>query len=223
MVLARALAAVRNEPVYDQVLAAKSAWGIVADDLSEEEAKSLGQALGEQGVECAVLRTAVLPRLPGVERAKTLDTLPGGRPVLIAVTAITETTTKTKSTASARLERTGGRSLNMRAERRPVDMTETEHSLTFYADLYYDDPARRMRIDASAFNFSGLGDRMQFHGQANLKRLLEDLVQAVPEAWMNHGALVLLKGKPIRTIGHRSLADLEREARWLLTLRGLGR
>lgn len=223
MVLARALAAVRNELVQDQVLAARSAWGIVADDLPEEEAKTLGEALRSHGVECAVCRTAALPRLPAVERAKIIDGLPDGRPALIAVAAITESVTKTKSTASARLERTGGLSFNVRAERKPADMTDTEHRLDFYADLYYEDPARRMRIDASAFNFSGLGDRMQFRGQANLKLLLEDLLQAAPGTWTNQGARVLLEGKPIRSIGHRSLDDLEREARWLLTLRGMGR
>ena len=41
----------------DQVLAAKGAWGIVADDLSESDAKALGLALRSLGVECAVGRT----------------------------------------------------------------------------------------------------------------------------------------------------------------------
>ena len=57
MELARALATVRQTPVQDQVLAAKGAWGIVADDLSESDAKALGLALRSLGVECAVGRT----------------------------------------------------------------------------------------------------------------------------------------------------------------------
>lgn len=213
MVLARALAAVRNAPVQDQVLGARSAWGIVADDLPEEEAKSLGRALREQGVECVAGRTAALPRLPAAERAKTFDDLPDGRPALIAVTAIPGSTTETD-------EVTVMGSFSFRT----MYLRETDHTLDISADLYYEDPGRRIRIDASAFNFSGLGDRLQLSGQANLKLLIEDLLRGAPETWTNDGARLFVEGKPIHTLGHRSLDDLEREARWLLTLRGgLGR
>jgi hypothetical protein len=63
---------------------------------------------------------------------------------------------------------------------------------------------------------------MLYQAQANLKLFIGDLVQAAPGAWLNHGARVLLEGRAVRTMGYRSLEELEREGRWLMTLRGVG-
>ena len=229
MALARALAAVRETPVQDQVLIAKRAWGIVAEDLSEGEARALGQALRSSGVECAVGPTGALARLPAVEGARTFDALPAAPPVLIAVAGITVTTTTTRpekggpsaaqKAASAALMLSTGLPIRIGGGKRSVEKTQEELSLAFHADLYYEDPSRRLRIDASHFDFSCLEDRMLYQAQGNLKLLIGDLVRTAPEAWMNHGTRVLLEGRPIRTMGYGSLEDLEREARWLLTLR----
>ena len=105
MVLARALAAVRGTPVQDQVLAAKRAWGIVAEDMPESEARALGNALQVSGVKCAVGRTAALAELAAVEPARTVDALPAAHPALIAVAGITvmsmKTTTEKKGPSGA--------------------------------------------------------------------------------------------------------------------------
>ena len=233
MVLAKALSAIRGTPVQDQVLAAKRAWGIVAEDVSEHEATTLEQALRSSGVECAVSPVAALVELPAVEAVATLETLPAARPVLIAVAGITVTTQATVSekkgssgaqkAASAAIMMATGLPIKVGGRKRTVEKTREEQHLAFYTDLYYEGPARRYRIDASHFDFSCLGDRMLYHAQGNLKLLTADLVSAAPEAGLNHGARVLLEGRPIRTMGYGSLEDLEREARWLLTLRALGR
>jgi len=232
MALAKALAAVRETPVQDQVFVAKRAWGIVAEDLSESEARALGQALRSSGVECAVRPTGALAKLPTVEAARTVDALPATHPILIAVAGITVTTTTTKTerkgpsgaqkAASAAITMSTGLPIKMGGRKRSVEKTQGERSLVFYADLYYDDPFRRLQIDASRFDFSCLGERMLYQAQGNLKLLIGDLVHAAPESWMNHGTRVLLEGRPIRTMGYGSLEDLEREARWLLTLRAFG-
>lgn len=232
MVLAKALAAVRETPVQDQVLVAKSAWGIVAEDLAESEAKALRQALRSLGVKCAVGPTAALARLPPVEAAVTLDALPVTQPILIAVAGITVTTTTTKTEkkgpsgaqkiASAAIMMGTGLPIRIGGRKRSVQKTQEEHSLAFYADLYYEGPSRRLQIDASHFDFSCLEARRLYQAQGNLKLLIGDLVQAAPQAWTNHGTRVLTEGRPIRTMGYRSWEDLEREARWLLTLREFG-
>lgn len=233
MVLARALSAVRGTPVQDQVLAAKRAWGIIAEGLSEREATTLGEALRSSGVECTVSSAAALVELPAVEAAPTLETLPAARPVLIAVAGITVTTQATvtekkgssgaQKAASTAIMMATGLPIKVGGRKRTVEKTREEQHLAFYADLHYEDPGRRCRIDASHFDFSCLGDRMLYHAQGNLKLLTADIVSAAPEAGLNHGARVLLEGRPIRTMGYGSLEDLEREARWLLTLRALGR
>ncbi len=228
MVLARDLAAVRGTPVQDQVRVAKRAWGIVAGDLSESEAGALGEALRSSGVEWVVHPTGALAELPAVEAAGTVDALPGAQPILIAVAGVTVTTTTTRTVtggptgaqkaASTAIMMGTGLPIRIGGRKRSVEKRQEEQSLVFYADLYYEGPFRRLRIDASHFDFSCLEERMLYQAQGNLKLLIGDLVQAAPGAWLNHGSRVLLEGRPIRTMGYESLEDLEREARWLLTL-----
>jgi hypothetical protein len=230
--LAKALAAVRGTPVQDQALAARRAWGIVADDLSEAEARALGNSLRSAGVECAVGPTAKLARLPPAEAVRTLDELPAAQPIMVAVGGITVTTTTTKTekagpspgqkAASAAIMMATGLPIKVGGRKREVTKTQHDQSLFFCADLYYEAPSRRVRVEASTFDFSCLSERMLYQAQGNLKLLIGDLVEAAPEAWKNHGARVLLEGRPIRTMGYGSLEDLEREARWLLTLRAFG-
>ncbi len=232
MVLAKALAAIRGTPVHDQVLAAKRAWGIVAEALPAVEARSLGQALQSAGVRCAVGPASRLAELPPVEPAPKLDALPVARPTLFALAGLTVTWTTTttekkgpsgaQKVASAAIMMTTGLPIKIGGRKRSVEKTREEQKLAFYADLLYDDPPRRLRIDAAQFDFSCLKERMLYHAQANLKLVVADLVQVAPDAWLNHGARVLLEGRPIRTMGYESLEDLEREARWLLTLRAFG-
>jgi len=232
MALAKALAAARGTPVQDQVLVAKRAWGIVAEDLSEREARALGHALRSSGVMCAVGPAAALAELPAVEAARTVDALPAAHPILIAVAGITVTTRTTRTEkkgpsgaqkiASTAIMVSTGIPIKIGGRKRSVEKPQEEQSLAFYADLYYEGPSRRVQIDASHFDFSCLEERMLYQAQGNLKLLIGDLVQAAPEAWVNHGTRVLVEGRPIRTMGYGSLEDLDREARWLLTLRALG-
>lgn len=49
-------------------------------------------------------------------------------------------------------------------------------------------------------------------------QLVRQLVAGAPDAWLKHGARVLLEGRPVRAMGDRSLEDLGPEARWLLIL-----
>ncbi|MGK7312701.1 MAG: hypothetical protein ACN0LA_10740 [Candidatus Longimicrobiales bacterium M2_2A_002] len=228
MKLANALAEVRGTPVQDQVLEARGAWGIVAEHLPESEARSLGRALRSAGVECAVGPSSAVVELPAVEPVATVEALPPTTPALIAVAGI-EVTTTTRPTkgkgasaaqkaASAAITMTTGLPIRVGRRKRKAEGTQEERRLVFYADLHYRDVGRRARIDASQFDFSCLGDRMVYQAQANLKLLVGDLVETAPAAWLNHGARVLLEGRPIRTMGYRSLDDLDREARWLLTL-----
>ena len=230
MALARALAAARGTPVQDQVLTARRAWGIVEEDLAESEARALAEALRSAGIECAVGPAAALADLPAAEAATTIDALPADRPVLIAAAGLTVTTTTTRTeqtgptgaqkAASAAIMMTTGLPIKIGGRKRKVQKTREEQRLAFYLDLHYEGPARRLRVDASDFDFSCLEERMLYQAMGNLKLVLADQIEAAPEAWLNHGTRVLLEGKPIRTMGYESVDDLERETRWLLTLRG---
>lgn len=232
MALATALASIRGTPVQDQVLAAKAAWGIVEEALPEAEARELGRALRAAGVECAVGRTSSIVTPPTAESIRSTEALPDEAPTMIAVAAVTVVTTSTtkqeegpspgQKAASTAIMMATGLPIKLGGRKRKVEKTREEQSLSFYADLFYDDARRRMRIDASAFDFSSLGARMTYQGLANLRALIGDVAGAAPAALRNRGAHVLLEGLPIRTMGYASLEDLEREERWLLTLRRAG-
>jgi hypothetical protein len=149
---------------------------------------------------------------------------------LAGVPVTTTRTTKEKKgpggaqkAASAAILMTTGLPIGVGGRKRAVEKKQEERSLAFCADLYYESPTRRLRIDASSFDYSCLGDRMLYQAQGNLKLLIGDLIDASPAAWLNHGARVLVEGAPVRTMGYQSLDDLDREARWLLTLRARGR
>ena len=233
MVLAKALAAARKTPVQDQMIAARSAWGIVAEKLAEAEAKALVATLAASGLECAACPTSSLVQLPGADPATKLEALPASPLVLIAVAAITvttETTTTEKRgpTGAQKIMSTAlslgtGLPIKLGGRTRTVEKTQQHQNLVFYADLHYEGPFRRLRIAAAKFDFSCLKERMLYQAQANLKLLIGDLARAAPDAWQNHGTKVLLEAKPIQTMGYGSLKDLERESRWLLTLRALKR
>lgn len=226
MRLAKALAEVRGTPVQDQVVEARRAWGILAEGLSEAEARSMARELRGAGVPCAVGPGAAMAELPPVEVAASLEEIPSSDPTLVAAAAIEVATTSTEETgptsaqkaASAAIMLTTGLPIKVGGRKRKVETTRHEGTLLFHLDLHFPELERRLRVDAAHFDFSCLGDRMLYQSQGNLRLLVADRVEAAPEAWVNHGTRVLLEGRPIRTMGYRSLDDLDREARWLLTL-----
>jgi hypothetical protein len=226
MVLARALASIRKTPVQDQVMPAKSGWGIVAENLNAEEARRLVEGLSQAGLESkAVPALSPLPPAQALTRwdPAILDEL-----ALIAAAGITVTSTTTKSvkegpSAAQKILNTGillttGLPIKIGGKERTVQKTQQHSDLVFYLDLIGKDPRHRWRVEAEHFDYSFLKERKLYFLMGNFKLLVGDFVQAAPAAWRNHGARVLLENKPVQTMGYDSLTDLERETRWLLTL-----
>jgi hypothetical protein len=231
MALAKALAAIRKTPVQDQVAAAKRGWGILAENLSAEEAQSLVEGLGRLGLECASLPTSSLVPLPETKPIGRFEPALTDRLVLVAAAGITVTSTTTKAvkegpSAAQKALSTAillgtGLPIKIGGKERTVEKTQTQSDRVFYLDLLYKDPFRRLRVDALHFDYSFLKERKLYQVFGNFKLLLGDLAQAVPGAWRNHGTKILLSGSPLQKMGYESLADLERETRWLLTLQTL--
>jgi hypothetical protein len=229
--LAKALAAARKTPLQDQMVFAKNCWGIVAENLGPEEAKNLGETLKTSGVECMVCPSSSLAALPPAETTKTFESLAAAKPALIAAAAITISSTTTKhikegpsaaqKIASVGLMMATGIPIKIGGKERTVEKKQTHSDLVFYLDVVYQSPARRLRVDALHFDYSFLKERKLYQLMGNFKLLVGDLVKTSPEAVQNHGTKVLLEGKPLQTMGYNSLADLERESRWLLTLQAL--
>ncbi len=96
--------------------------------------------------------------------------------------------------------------------------TVSKSEFHLYLDLLLKDPPERLRADTGKFDFSGLGARMTYSPLANAKALLEAVVAAAPGAARSPGADLLLSGGRLATLGYASVADFEREERWLLTV-----
>ena len=230
MPLAKALASARQPPLQDQMMTAKNSWGILAENLSEADARHLVESLQTAGVESIAKPAESLATLAKAEPAATMESIPTSQLVLIAAAAITTTSTTTKSVkegpnAAQKVLSTAillgtGLPIKIGGKERIVEKTQTHSDLAFFVDLLYKDPPRRLRVDALHFNYAFLKERKLYQGLGNFKLLVGDLVKAVPEAWKNHGTRVFMENKPLQTMGYGSLADLERETRWLLTLIG---
>jgi hypothetical protein len=182
----------------------------------------------------AQLESTAVPTLAPLPEAQTLarwEPAITDQLVLVAVAGFSVTSTTTKNVkevpstaqkiASMGIFLTTGLPIKVGGKERTVEKTQTQSDLVFYADLLYKDPARRLRIDALRFDYSFLKDRKVYQVFGNFKLLVADLAQGAPGAWRNHGTKILLEGKPIRMMGYETLADLERETRWLLTLQAL--
>jgi len=226
--LAKALASARKTPVQDQMVFAKSCWGIVSEHQTEIEARALAESLRALGVDCLVCPDASLTALPSVEEIKLFQPLAAAAPVLISAAAITITSTSTRlvkegpstaqKIASTGLMLATGMPIRLGGKERTIEKKQEHSDQVFYLDVIYKEPARRLRINAHQFDYSFLKERKLYQVLGNFKLLVGELVKGTPAAWQNHGTHVLLEGKPMQTMGYNSLTDLERETRWLLTL-----
>jgi hypothetical protein len=229
MALARALAAVRKTPLQDQISVAKSAWGIVAEHLPENAARSLCDALNCASIPTTVCEEHSLVALPEPELIRRIE--PGWSEGLSLIAAVTftqsSTTGREKATgpsAAQRLLNTGiflttGLPIHVGPKKQVVKSEKTQSELAFYLDLYYTTPMRCRRIDGLQFDYSFLKDRRTYQALANFKQLLQDCVAGSPNALQNLGTRTLVRNQPLTGLGYSSLSDLERESRWLLTLR----
>ncbi len=154
------------------------------------------------------------------------------RLTLLAATAFKRTTTKTiktmegPSTAQKAVKiglLIAGIPTGFGGGQREVVKQVAESDLFYYADLVLKDPSEKLRVDAQAFDYSCLGARKTYGASVNFRTLLELLSDAAPSAALNRGCRYLLAGKPVRETGYEGLEDLEREEKWLLTLRALGK
>jgi len=228
MTLAKTLASVRQTPVQDQVVTAKRCWGIVAEHLDEKAAGVVVEALSKAGVACAAVPEAQFATLPTAEAAGTWATFSETPPLLIASAMIPTSSTSTKTvkegpSGAQKILSTAillgtGLPIKIGGKERTVTKTQHHADQLYVMDLIGGQPLRRWRITAEHFDYSYLNERKLYQVLGNFKLLLADLVQRWPKARQNHGTKIFLQNKPLNVMGYTSLADFEREMRWLLTL-----
>lgn len=228
MAVARALAHARGTPALDQTMAAKSAWGIVAEKLTAPEAQTLQQRLAGEGLACAVLPEAQLPMLAPSTPLLRWEPFDLARLRVVGAAAVPFTTTHTTKVkegpgaglkvVNAAIMMSTGLPIHLGGKERIVEKTTTQTDRLFYMDLLLDNPVAHYRIASHDFDYAHLKEKKSFQSFANYRQMILDLAAASPQAMLNHGVRVLRANRPIAEMLYASLAEYERELRWRLQL-----
>lgn len=245
--IAAALAKFKKIPVQDAALLARQCWGITGEGLEKEKAEQLCALLAQAGLGGLAVPLSLLEEnLPAAPLSK-IEFLEGKlraflksgeekwadyRSISLIAAAVFKKTTTTLvktddgPTAAEQAVNMGlmlatGLPIKV-GEKKKAAMKAVEKSdLVYYLDFCLPESACRLRVDAQNFDFSCLKEKMGYGIFENFKTLLAQAVQKMPQALKNRGALIILENKPLTTMGCESLKDLEKETRWLLTLKTL--
>ncbi|MBI4669443.1 MAG: hypothetical protein HY747_09740 [Elusimicrobia bacterium] len=225
---------------------AKNCWGIIADDLDETAAAKLAEHLRAESLDAVVVASgdiAVPAKAESIVKLEPADdawrvfsktgeafSVNTGQISLISAVVFEEvsvTTTEVKDVpglgrkaAQIGILLTTGLPIPLGGSK-TTKKTERKSNQFIYVDLFIENPNRRFRIDAHEFDYRFLKERMTYNLMSNLKSLLADLVKASPCAGRNFGAGAIMRAEPVHQLGYGSLADGERECRWLLNIRNL--
>jgi hypothetical protein len=245
--VAGVLARRAKAPALDFIAPARRAWGVVAEALPAEEAEILAQELTAAGQDALAAPASLLesPAEP-VAVSKASLSAEGFEIVAARANALAERLAWTRLAAicAAGLEERTSRKVT---ETTPVEMGEQAVRLgltmatgiplmksakktekivetrdrALALDLIFLEPARRARIDARAFDFSLLGDKMGYGAEVNFLALVQELAARAPKALQGKGTRALLGRRPAAESLYESFDDLGREERWLQTLAAL--
>ncbi len=242
--VAHVLAELRRIPLGDAAQAANKNWGLLAEDLGDEEVIRWAEHFNRVGLETCALNKENLVVLPEVEyvgsgsfepsairiRLKKGDSLDldSSNTLLIAAAALEESTSVTirktegpsagQKLASMGILLTTGLPIRIGPKKQTVEKKQMKVEPFFVLDIYGAPILRRFRIDARAFDFSLLGNKKQYGSAANFKSLVSEWLTKIPGIAKNHGAEVLYSKRPLGEAHYPSLDHLDRESRWLLSL-----
>lgn len=193
--VARALSRFLGVPIHDAAARARRSCGIVAEGLSEDQARDLAKRLEEEALGGWVLRDDALATVPAPHSIKGLELAAAGfRPAL----------------EGARNELVPGRAIRL------VAAAAIDRMLVL--DIVLEAPLRRLRVNAERFDFRCLGGRMNYDARNNLRELARSLCALSPAALQARGTSALLQDRRGEPVAYDTLDDLDREERWLLTI-----
>jgi hypothetical protein len=245
--IASVLAKRAKAPALDFVAPVRAAWGVVAESLPAADADSLAAELTAAGqAAVAVPSTLLEPPPPPVQVTKAelsgdgFDVVSGranAEPERLSWTrmaalcaagldvrtskTVTETAPMELGEKAVRLGLTMATGIPLMGSKKEVKRVIETRDRALMLDMIFLEPARRLRIDARAFDYSLLGPKMAHAAEVNFSVLLEELASRAPRALRGKGTRAFLNKRPAGESRYESLDDLEREERWLLTLAAL--
>jgi hypothetical protein len=213
----------------DAVKLAKEACGILAKNLSPDNASRLQRALAAEGVPTEMMDATQLPRLPDVKFVRRLAVHPQalliydplGRTVPVPwqhVALIVAGTVRHFGVSATRTEETVKTFDPIRGFRTKVvsDLRhKVEDDARLLLDIFLTGGTIRFEIEAEAFMFKYCFDRPELNLAQKLGLLIQMLAQNAPHAMMNRGAVALRDGSA-GSATHASKAALFDECVWLL-------
>jgi hypothetical protein len=227
-VLKTALRSVKRLTDADAIRSCRDAFGVLARDLSAEEAHSVQRALAEAGVPTTVLPANQLPRLPEAKYVRrmepTADALviydPLGRPLAIPWAQLAFI-----SAGAVRHFKLGETvTENWVRHYSPVTGTTTrletdvrhrvDDRVCHLLDLLLGGPVARFEIEMEHFLFGHVMDRPGLDPGGKLAALVALLAQHAPHAVLNRGAAALAADPP-GTVTYASKAAFAEETTWL--------
>jgi hypothetical protein len=242
--LADALEEFHRIPEDEAIQLARRAWGFAGENLTEERAGLLAGKCKEAGIETLILDSAAVASLP-VEKNfvkaavkpdgldYTLETkeqgfAPWESAALVAAAPIKEETITVQTVkegpsgaqrmASLAIMSVTGLPIGFGKKKETRKETRS-FELYFYLELFFPVPPHRLKMRNDIFDYSYLEGRKEYSSQLNFRIFLEDLRMAASKADFNMGAGEILNKKPLNLLTYDSLDFLEKEARWLLTIK----
>lgn len=228
--LVAAFAAMPNLTAIDAKRRADDACGILAENLSEDDATCLLAALAEQGVPASIVDDADLPPLETPYRCReahpdddellvfdshnNVDRVAWSSVTLIAAGLIGRTDIHTE--VQTRLQRSGPAIMPYQNQR----TTETRKVRPFI-ELFLARAPHRVRFEVDNFRFTYLVNTAPQSMLERYDRLTRDLCARATDAQINRGADAVVRGLPLRS--YRAIQVFEREVRWLRWLTHLAK
>lgn len=242
-ILGKAFAEIQQIPLLDGSRAAKSTWGILAENIPEDKAPSLLEIFRKCGVDVLALPMAELPahRPPhplshirpmesGLEVAANPNEwkrIPWEAIAVFGAAVFHRKILKTikeqtgpsagEKIVKAGILLTTGLPIPL-SKKKDITLTKEESEYEYLLDIFLRRPEIRIRLLAGHMDYNFLNEKRQFGSESNFRLMLEQLTAAAPHALKNHGAKILLNKGSISSMGYESEADLDREGRWLLAL-----
>lgn len=243
--VAAVLGKLRKAPALDFVAPVRASWGVVAESLPAAEADALAAALTAGSQPALSAPTSLLETPPPAVQVTKAELAGDGFDVvsgranaaperlswthLAALCAagvevrtsqtITEKEPMDIKERAVRLGLTMATGIPLMGGKKEVTRVVETKDRALTMDLLFLNPARRLRIEARAFDYALLGPKMAHAAEVNFGILLAELASRAPAALRGRGTRALLS--KTGESRYESLADLEREERWLLTLAAL--
>ena len=231
--LVQAFEATSSLRAVDAKRLARHQSGIIAEGLSEEDARALQRALTGLGTPAEAIDQADLPLLPlpksmisiscrttalevrdGMSRSQVVD---WDDVLLIAVGDVgyvKEVVTRTPGTPNINLALAHGGLLPLAVPTPPDTERREVPKSQLLLEIHTDSESCRYQARLPGIIFTYLGDRLSSDRMANVRMLLGDLLRLAPHALINRGASMLTQDPP-QTLSSNTRLAFEKELRWL--------